>query len=139
MSKISDELITAYQSTAYEVYTTPPFTLFIGRYSAPLEKLLKQQQAVDAAFITACNPYSQLLPSSENDKRNQCLAKQLEKQQLTFMNGAGRAQKGHWPAEASFLVLGLSLQQAKSLAAQYQQNALLWTDNRAIPQLVALR
>ena len=43
-----------------------------------------------------------------------------------------------WPGEDSFLVLGISLEAVKTLGRRFGQNAVLWCDATAIPQLILL-
>ena len=44
-----------------------------------------------------------------------------------------------WPAEPSFLALGIDLVTAKILGRHFDQNALVWINDDAIPRLVLLR
>lgn len=44
-----------------------------------------------------------------------------------------------WPAEKSFFVLSLDLNASKSLGRQFNQNAIVWISNDAIPRLILLR
>jgi hypothetical protein len=46
---------------------------------------------------------------------------------------------GNWPAEKSFLALGLDLEVSRALGAEFQQNAVLWANADAIPRLILLR
>ncbi|TXH37992.1 MAG: DUF3293 domain-containing protein [Burkholderiaceae bacterium] len=43
-----------------------------------------------------------------------------------------------WPGEDSFLVLGINLEAVKTLGRRFGQNAVLWCDATAIPQLILL-
>jgi hypothetical protein len=46
------------------------------------------------------------------------LATELRKRSLIFCDGEGLHPSGEWPAEASYFVLGMSLEAAKKLANQ---------------------
>ena len=43
------------------------------------------------------------------------------------------------PAEPSVLVLGLSLEAAKVMGRQYEQDAIVWISTKAVPELVLLQ
>ena len=92
-----------------------------------------------AAFITACNPLSQLLSDAENQQRQTELAAELARRSLTYLEGLGQSASGDWPGEPSFLVLGLALEAAKTMGRAYGQNAVVWCGPDAVPSLVLLR
>ncbi|MDH4284755.1 MAG: DUF3293 domain-containing protein, partial [Gallionellaceae bacterium] len=69
MSPISPPTLTAYLETDYCVFTKVPFTLRIGEASEPLLELYRQYCDDCAAFITACNPYSQQVNAAVNAAR----------------------------------------------------------------------
>ncbi|WP_423679685.1 DUF3293 domain-containing protein [Undibacterium sp. WLHG33] len=131
--------IAAYQETHYHVNGLLPFTLRIGIPSTELKKLYKESGANSGTLITACNPYSVLLSDSQNQEHQLRLATELRKRSLIFCDGEGRHLSGEWHAEASNFVLGMSLEAAKKLANQFAQNAIVWCDADAIPQLILLR
>lgn len=139
MSRIDPATIQAYQETDYCVAAPEPFVLRIGVASAPLAQLYRQHRTDCCAFITACNPYSQLIGDKENAERQLELARELCALGLTFFAGAGAHPTGEWPAEASLLVLGLPLAAAKRLGEEYDQNAIVWCGQEATPELVLLR
>jgi len=58
---------------------------------------------------------------------------------LKFLDGFGQDPAGKWTEEESFLVLGISLEAAKKLGNQFEQNAIVWSDSDAVPQLIMLR
>ena len=57
---------------------------------------------------------------------------------MKYLPGVAVDPFGEWPDEPSFLVMGLSLESAKALAARYQQNAILWCGSTGIPELILL-
>lgn len=52
--------------------------------------------------------------------------------------GEGRGEDPSWPAEASFLVLGVGRQEASDLGRKYGQNAIVWVGSDGLPELVLL-
>lgn len=138
MSEIPSATITAYLETDYQVFSNPPFALRINQASEPLAKLLQQQKTDCAAFITACNPFSRKLDDATNAARQVELEKELRPRGLNFIEGEGRHPSGGW-TEPSYLVLGLSLDEAKELGRRYEQNAVVWCGADAVPELVLLR
>ena len=63
---VDPTLITAYQSTLYRVLEGGDFVLRVGEPSPSLLALYRVHAVSCAAFITACNPLSQLLSDAEN-------------------------------------------------------------------------
>jgi hypothetical protein len=122
-----------------QVSGEPALVLEVGIESQPLGQLHKQYGVDSSAFITACNPFSQNFSEEDNAKRHQLLLAELSKRSLRWCTGAGQHPSNAWPSETSVLVLGLSLESAKILAGQFEQNAFVWigADNR--PQLILLR
>lgn len=139
MSKIDPSTIKAYRETQYYVAAPAPFVLQAGVVNEALARVCAQHSANCCAFITASNPYSHLVDEQKNTERQAALARELEQRGLTFFPGIGRHPSGNWPAESSYLVLGLSLDAAKALGAEYQQNAILWCGADAVPELILLR
>jgi len=139
ISLVSAPLITAYRETEYRVMADRPFVIRIDEPCAELLALYKASKLACAAFLTAYNPFSQTVSEVENTERQAELAKELRRRSLTFLEGIGEHPSGDWPGEASFLVLGLSLEAAKSLGQRYEQNAIVWCGADAVPKLVLLR
>jgi hypothetical protein len=138
-SLVSSALITAYGETEYRVMADRPFVLRIDEPCPELLDLYRSSKLACAAFITACNPYSRAVSDSENTERQMELAKELRNRSLKFLDGVGEHPSGDWPSEASYLVLGLSLEAAKSLGQRYEQNAIVWCGADGVPKLVLLR
>ena len=138
-SNLDADLIKAYEITNFHVKTVPAFTLNIGKVSEELKALLNQNDVSNAAFITAWNPYSKSLSDEENQARNAQLKNELNIRSLEFIDGFGQDPAGQWSGEDSFLVLGISLETSKNLGAQFEQNAVVWSDKDAVPQLMLLR
>ena len=111
----------------------------VDHHSPSLGIVHVRHGAQSSAFITACNPLGVELTVDENDSRQRRLASDLEQRGLNFLDGVGQHPTGDWPGEASFLIIGLDLDEAKDLAAQLEQNALVWAGQDAIPRLILLR
>ena len=136
---IANSLLESYQNTDYLVHGRDPFTLKIGEVSEPLLRLFKQHRCDCAAFITACNPFSQKLDPSVNAQWLLDLKADLTARSLNFIEGVGIGKDPDWPGEASCLIFGLALEASRVLGNKFNQNAIVWCDAEAMPQLVMLR
>ena len=136
---LNPELIRAYQSAEYHVRSAKPFVLELGKRSEGIVDLNRRLQVDCVTFLTAHNPYSEVLSDKENAKRNRQLKKELDKLDLTIVKGYGQDAKMTWKKEDSFVVFGLELDAAKEFGVKYQQNAIVWCGADAIPLLVLLR
>lgn len=129
----------AYLETEYHVHGDPAFTLRVGQASPELLDAHKRQRTKCSAFLTAHNPFSELLDEGTNAARQADLARELTHRSLVFHGGMGRHPSNDWPGEESFLVFDLSLEAAKTLCVRFQQNAFVWSGADAVPQLILLR
>ena len=136
---IADNLLESYRNTDYKVQGQDLFILKIGQSSKPLLRLYKHHRCDCAAFITASNPFSQKLDPSVNAQRHLDLKADLISRSLTFIEGVGLGKDPVWPGEASYLVIGLGLEASRVLGNKFNQNAMVWCDSQAMPQLVLLR
>ena len=138
-SVIPATMVTAYGETLFEAFATPPFVLRIGEPNPHLAELCRRWRVTASAFVTACNPHSESLTDADNAARHAALRDELVRRGLPFVEGAGRHPDNGWPPEASCLVLGLELDEARELGARWQQNAVVWAGADALPRLVLLR
>ena len=138
-SVITQSSIQAFLGTNYHVHGAMPLTLNIGVANAGLAALHKIHNVESSAFVTACNPFSQALDDSANDDRQAVLARELQQHSLIYVKGIGQHPTNSWTGEQSFLVLGLSREDAKMLGVRHEQNAIVWCDQDAKPELVLLR
>ena len=83
LSKLPPDLVSAYKATHFHVRAEKPFILEIGKESAELIDLSRRLGLSCAAFITACNPYSQALTLEENNVRNALLKADMDALRLT--------------------------------------------------------
>ncbi|WP_397474872.1 DUF3293 domain-containing protein [Pusillimonas sp.] len=138
-SRIPASTLAAYRQTDYRVEAPQPFTLKIEHANQALLALHRQYGVSSSAFITACNPYSRMLPDIQNAERQQRLAKMLTRDGWAYLLGSGQHISGPWPAEASFLVLGVGREEAARLGRAFHQNAIVYCGADCKPELVLLR
>ncbi len=132
---LDPELLKAYLETDYFVSDDPPLLLRIGEENDDAKILLASFAVSSAAFLTAWNPGSQQLSDDENDARQAGLLSEIESRRLNYLVGYG--QRGDWQ-EYSYLVLGVSKEEARELAETFEQNAFVWLDQSGVPELVTL-
>lgn len=75
-----------------------------------------------AAFLTACNPRSQVLTEAENAQRLNVLRRRLQTYSCRLLDGVGHLPGASWN-EPSLLVAGLTLAEVDALAHAFDQNA----------------
>lgn len=150
-SEISGDLIAAYRSTEYRIESGAEsgcgaITLRIDQHSEPLSRLFAASGHRCGAFITACNPFS--VPQTHEENLAACarlqdtLGRRLRGCPVKagqILEGTGCDPTGTWPAEKSFLALGLDLETSKAVGKEFGQNAVVWAGSDAIPRLVLLR
>ncbi len=130
-------LIAAYEDTEYQIFVPGlVITLRINCHSAALANLQSQYGVSSSAFLTAYNPWSKQVPEPDNLSAQAALKNVINKGGWAWIEGAGQDPSGEWPAEPSYLVMGISRDEACSLARQFNQNAFVFADNLAIPELV---
>jgi hypothetical protein len=138
-SQIPRATIQAYLETEYRVYGASPTVLRVGVANPALAGIHLAYDVGCSAFVTACNPFSQALDDAENVARQAALAEELVRRGLRFIDGVGQHPGNGWPGEASFLVLGVSVEDARELGSLFQQNAVVWSGKDSRPDLVLLR
>ena len=121
------DLLEASNNTKYcAVVDGNELTLIPGKSSKPLDKFLEKYSLDCAAFITAWNPRSMNLEPEENQRQNLKLQKDIDNLGLRYFKGYGVGMDGEWPAEESYLILGLPRIEAMDLAVKYEQNAFVY-------------
>lgn len=138
-SLISEQTINAYIESSFEMFSPINITIRIQEKSEELKSIFKLHSVSSAAFITAYNPYSNQLSHTENVKRHAKFQHILEFSSLKFFPGIGQHPSNKWPIEEGFLILGISLEAAKKLGVQFEQNAIIWCGESVVPNLVLLR
>ena len=136
---ITKELIQAYEQTDYRVSSALPFILKIGKWSEELRDIYNKYGYQTAAFLTAFNPYSEVVTDTQNEAAHNHLTEGLSKKSVLVLEGVGQDSKKTWPPEKSVLVLGLTMSDARYIGNRCRQNAFVWADADAVPRLVLLR
>jgi hypothetical protein len=135
-SIIPDKLKTAYQNTDYIVlFDEREIVLRINEFSASLNQLHTNFAAQSSAFITAYNPYSKIYSMQENKLRQDQLEKELKLAGFFILAGIGQDPAKQWPGEPAFLIIGISLNDARALGKKYKQNAIVFSQQDAVPKL----
>ena len=136
----SNNLWRAYEQTHFHVREcTPELCIRIGSYHEQLDEMLDEHQCDAWSYITASNPASERLSEDQNTGRNRELEALLRSQDLVFYRGDGVGSDPTWPAEASFLVLGISRDAAMHLGRQFGQNAIVCGTLKHAAELVDCR
>lgn len=135
---ISRDMIAAYCATEYRVSADPPFTLRIGQPSFALQDVLCTCHRCSAAFMTAFNPCSEPATDAANAAAQARLVAELQRRECKVLPACGANPAARW-AEPSVLALGLSRDEAIRLGREYRQNAIVWCDGEAVPELLLLR
>lgn len=136
---LDSALIQAYLETDYHVSTPAPFIIRIGERCEPLIEMHGQHGVDCSALITSWNPYGVDVGEAINQKRLSTLEEESLRLAKRVFDGFGKHPANSWPAEPSFLILGLSLEEAKELGIRHEQNAIVWTGTDGMPELVLLR
>ena len=132
---LSEGLLQAYLATTYVVRgKKQDVSLRIGESSPWLAKLLAASHAAGAVYITACNPFGTPLSPEANETAMAGLRDTLDERGYEWLPGEGRG--GEWPAEPSLLVPGVSAEEARSLCAEFRQNAVVWSGVDGVPMLL---
>jgi len=136
---IDDATLQAYLDAHYRVDAQPPFTLRVGEASPALAALHQARGVECSAFVSACNPLGALQDEATNAALHERFGRKLERRGLSSVEGLGLDPAGKWPGEASRLVFGMELEDAKALGHSLEQNAIVWSGSDAKPQLILLR
>ncbi len=129
------DLINAYNTTEYKVYS-PTLVIKIGIANQVLNDLLISFNASTWAYITAFNPFSKILTEAENLKRHEELKVKIGN--YKFFEGEGVGEDKTWKPETSFLIVGISLNEAIEIGKFYEQNAIVVGENNGVPELKML-
>jgi len=141
-TRIRPEMVDAYRTTEYRVaWGGRSFVLRIGVASADLRALYAETRRATALFITADNPGGARCSDAANAAAHARLHADLAALRLPFAagEGAGTDPANPWPAEKSFLVLGIDKEAARHWGHRFGQNAIVWAGPDAVPELVLLR
>ena len=118
-----EDLIKAYNEAEYRVkgFSKP---IYIGQNATDADNVLSKNNLTEWAYITAYNPMSCSLEEAENIRRNNELRKLVN--DYIVIEGEGQDKQKEWPAEKSFFIAGISLDNAKALAVTFGQRAIVY-------------
>ena len=136
---VSEALIQAYRETHFIMHEPERLVLKVGQRNFGLARLHAQFGVSSSSFVTACSPFSQEVSAAVNAGRTISLEAELRDSGLRYFEGVGEHPRGDWLGEASFLVLGIPLDDARALGNHHEQNAIVWSGADAVPQLILLR
>lgn len=135
---MDEQLIQAYQAPDYRIAGKVKFSLRIDEPSADCDAEMDAHNCMTAAFLTAWNPYSHPTGKDENIAAQEQLAQNLSAVSVAILSGEGVDPTGAWPPEPSLLAIGITRDQAVSLARKYQQNAFVWVKRGHPAELILL-
>lgn len=116
----NEYLISAYNKTKFHVFI-PAIVIEIGKRNEDLDSLLQNENVW--AYITAYNPKSKVLSEQENNLRHEHLRNKILS--YKFFEGEGVGEDPNWKPEKSFLILGISKEDAISIGEEFEQNAIV--------------
>ena len=131
---LTPQLIAAYRGADYAVQGGT--VLHIGKSSAEMEALMQGHGVSTAAFVTGANPRGEARSHAANQAAMAELHAALA---WPFLEGEGRDPGGAWASEPSVLVLGIARAEAEALGRRFEQNAIVFVEQGAAPELVLLR
>jgi hypothetical protein len=127
VSGARSDLDAAYRATRYIAESKHgDIVIRIDLPTPALDTMLAAHGCTEWAFISACNPGSQLLSASENAERHVQLLAAVKTLGLPWLSGHGVPDHPDWQPEISLLILGITKEQATKLAAHFDQNAIVY-------------
>ena len=125
MRSLGLDVVRAYNATRFEfAHGSGTIVLVPGRVNAALDNMLAIKNQKHWCFITACNPYSEVLKAQENARRHRVLGDILRLNYLDTREGIGRSPSDDW-REPSYFVPGIDFLRAEALGIVFDQNAIL--------------
>ncbi|MEM9884684.1 MAG: DUF3293 domain-containing protein [Bacteroidota bacterium] len=133
------ELEKAYSDTTYTLHVEQKvFRIYIGKITEEFEVWLRANDISSWTMMTAANPYSKPLSGKENKQLNAAFQQELEALQLQIFYSEGIPQQEDWAVEKGFFIANISLQKAKKLAENVQQNAIVFAERGEAARLIWL-
>jgi hypothetical protein len=116
----------AYRGTSFEVdHPDGKIVIRIGKTNDRLDAQLRQRGEKYWAYVTACNPRSVRLPAAVNSQRQSDFRAYLLSMGFTIYPGQGMPAKPGWEPEPSFLIVGITRDQATRIGVMLEQNAVV--------------
>lgn len=138
MGTINPRLDQAFRQTDYHVYLPERrVTAHIGeKHPALCEWLVSHGfDSCHWSIITACNPGAKPLSDRDNGRRQAELEAALSASRWPWRPSLAVDPGGQWPDEPGACIGGIPARQARRLAAEYGQVALVITDLRGVARL----
>ncbi len=133
---IDPALRAAWLRTEYRVQMRDDSLLLrIDRHNAALADLMRRHAVACAAYISADNPRSQIVPDRDNRAARQRLSTRLRAGGWRWLPGLGIDPNGAHPGEHSVLVLGIAEADALAIGREFGQDAILLVAGDAVPRL----
>lgn len=118
-------LLCAYKKTRYHV-SDLALDIKVGQIPPIPDHLFANSGLHTWAFVTAWNPWSRPLDSTQNQQRHLSLTKACES--FTTFDAWGIPSDDNWEPEQSLLIVGISKQQALELGKRFGQHAIVFGD-----------
>lgn len=139
-SQIAAEKIRAYRATDYRLgHTDKDIVIAVGLRSCRLAALFATKGINCGAFLTAFNPQGALQTDLENEQAHHELASKLKALHVEVIEGSGSEEGTDWPSEKSYFALGLNREDSIAIGNHFNQDAIVWVDQNAVPELILLR
>ena len=139
-TKVSVDKVFAYIDTYYRVLRPDQeIVLRIDHRSDAMAALLKAKGVDRAAFITGYDPYGEAQSDEANRLVHEQLGQQLRAIGLEVIDGLGGSDDANWPPAPSYCVLGMNIVPAKTIGAQYKQDAVVVITSNGVSHLLLLR
>jgi hypothetical protein len=138
MMHTREALEPVYNATTYVVEgpSGTRFSIRIGQRHPDLDSWLATLAAASWAFVTACNPRSEIQIDERNEQAMAEFRAELQAGSYAFAPGYGQGDDLTWPPEPSFLILGIVREEATALAERYGQNAYVYGEPGGSAELV---
>lgn len=132
--KITDSMLSAYQTTDFRVYGVKPIILRIGiRSSEVVEALYGKHDLYGAMVITAWRAGFKTATNAENNRRLEAELRSHGLLQVAHADGLAR-YTAH--SEPGFFVLLITREQAQYLCDKWEQCAVVFIDHSGVPELL---
>ena len=140
-TNLSKTLVNSYRVAHYRVVITNmiSFIIKIKKKSADLLLLMEKHHQYTAVYITAYNSRGKQTDRNINMRSQKALLGEIIRTGLPYWDGFGEDPTGAWKSEPSFLVLGMTQEEAEALGRKYSQNAIVWVEGDGLPGLIFLR
>jgi hypothetical protein len=122
---------------AHYIVFTPSgrIALKVDHYNPDIAALHTQHSCGTSALLTAYNPNAAPAAQHDNQRAQADLLRCVDALGLAWYEGENSDPFGGW-AERSALIMGMSMDLAHRLAAQYGQRGFLFCRESAIPSLI---